>query len=244
MGMDATGSPEGRPGSVGRRHGSRWLTISVRLSCVVVLAMALLLAWFAHLVREHRRIKEMILRYNGLYYHEFEPQNPKPYTRNNWVPARIRRLIDEEYFHDITWVRIEGAGFGDEELARLKSLDRIEALGIIEAKITDAGLRQLRGRVALQALCLGGNWIGDAGIDNLDLGSMPRLELLELRSTLVSDQKLEEIRRRFPKLLLLTDGFSHRYIVPGEGRGKNRWVPPDDPMLGPRRKVPPANWDR
>jgi hypothetical protein len=229
------------PESVVRRRGSRWLTVSVRLSCGAMIAVALVLAWFAHLVREQRSIKEMILRNNGLFYYEFEPQNPKPYARKNWVPAPIRRLIDEEYFHDITWARIEGAEFGDQDLARLKTLDRIEGLGIIETAITDAGLRQLRGRVTLKGLFLGGNWIGDAGIDNLDLGSMPRLEVLELRSTLVSEEKLAEIRRRFPKLLLLTDGSSHRYIVPGEGREGNRMVQVDDPRLGSRRKIPPVH---
>ena len=53
---------------------------------------------------------------------------------------------------------------------------------------------------------------------------MPKLELLELRSTLVTDAKLAEIRRRFPKLDILDDGPSHRIVAPGEGRGNHRLV--------------------
>jgi hypothetical protein len=161
------------------------------------------------------------------------------YTRTTLVPAWLRNMIGEDYFHDVTWVRIEGSQFGDSELKQLHALDQIESLGIVETAITDDGLRHLRGRTALKGLFLGGNWIGDSGIDRLDLASMPKLELLELRSTLVTDGKLAEIRRRFPKLDILDDGPSHRVVAPGKGRGNHRLVHSPDSAHGGRRKVPP-----
>jgi hypothetical protein len=216
-----------------------WHAISVRQLLVLVLALAIVFGWVAQMAREQRRAKELIMRHNGVFFYDFEPQNATPHTRKTWVPAWLQRAIGEDYFHDVTWVRIEGELFGDADLERLKVLDRIEALGLEETAITDAGLRQLRGRKALKALWIGGNWIGDAGIDNLDLASMPQLEILEIRCTLVSDAKLEEIKRRFPKLMILDDGRSHRFISSRVGPRDERMVKPDDPELGPRRKTPP-----
>ena len=138
------------------------------------------------------------------------------YTRKTLVPTGLRSIIGEDYFHDVTWVRIEGGWFGDLELAVPAPLDRIETLGIVETAITDAGLRHLRGRTAIKGLFLGGNQIGDTGIDLLDLASLPQLSTLELCSTLVSDSKLAEIKRRFPKLDVLADEPSHR-VCAGSG---------------------------
>jgi hypothetical protein len=198
------------------------------------------LAWLAHAIREQRLAKDMILRHGGVFFYEFEPQTVTRYTRKTFVPAWLRTLIGEDYFHDVTWVRIEGSRFGDLELAQLRALDRIESLSIVEAAITDDGLRDLRGRTALKGLFLGGNWIGDRGIDLLDLGSMPQLQVLELRSTQVSDEKIAELRRRFPKLDILDDGPSHRIILPGKGRGRHRFGLAADSARGVRRKAPPA----
>jgi hypothetical protein len=207
---------------------------------VLVLVIAVGLAWLAHTIREQRRVKDLILRHDGLFFYEYEPQTVRRYTRATWVPAWLRAMIGEDHFHDVTWVRIEGAQFGDSDLERLKVLDRIQSLGLVETAITDSGLRHLRGRRALRSLFLGGNWIGDAGIDALDLASMPQLEVLEIRSTLVSDAKLAELKKQFPKLLVLADGSSHRYIAPGEGRTGARLVNPGDSVHGSRRKVPPV----
>jgi hypothetical protein len=224
-----------------QRNGRRrWrLKLSLRLAMGAVLAIAVGLAWFAHAVREQRRARDLILRHNGLYFYEYEPQTVSRYTRETWVPAWLRRMIGEDWFHDVTWVRIEGPQFGDTELQRLEVLDRIETLGIVQTAITDAGLRHLRGGKALKGLFLVGNWIGDTGIDALDLASRPRLEVLEIRSTQVSEAKIAEIRKRFPRLMILDDGVSHRYIAPGEGHEADRMVKPDDPVLGSRREIPP-----
>lgn len=225
--------------STARARSRSWRAVSLRVSLLLVLIAALALGWLAWILREQREIKEMILRNDGQFFYEYEPQTVTRYTRETWVPAWLRSIIGEDHFHDVTWVRIEGRNFGDAQLERLRSLDHIETLGIVQTAITDAGLRHLSGRHALKGLCLGGNWIGDAGIDNLDLKSLPKLELLEIRSTLVTPAKIKEIKTRFPKLMILTDGPSRRFVVPGKGRGPDRMVN-DSPLLRrPDRKVPP-----
>ncbi len=227
--------------SSGERRTSRRLAVSLRFSLIFVLAAALGAAWIAWQVREQREVKALVLRHDGMFHYEFEPQTVTPYQRKTWVPSWLRRAIGEEYFHDVTWVRIEGARFGDAELERLKAFDRIETLGIAQTAISDAGLRRLRGRAALKGLFLGGNWIGDAGIDNLGLETLPQLELLEIRCTQVTDAKLAEIKRRFPKLMILDNGRSYRFIAPGEGRGNDRYVKSVEQEPGGRREIPPPN---
>jgi hypothetical protein len=222
-----------------RRH----LRFRTRALIIVVLAIGIWLACVAESVREQRRVKEMILSHDGRLAYEFEPPTVTRYTRKTFVPFWLRRMIGEDYFHDVTWVRIEGARFGDAELERLKLLDRIESLGIVETAITDAGLRHLRGRTRLNGLFLGGNGIGDAGVDSLDLATMPQLEVLEIRSTLVSDAKIAEIKRRFPKLLILADGPSHRYNV-SKARGSDGPRNRSGSVSEPRRRIPQSRFGR
>jgi hypothetical protein len=92
-----------------------------------------------------------------------------------------------DYFHQVTWVRIEDPQFDDEDFGRLTArLPRIETLAIVGASITDAGLTRLRGNRRLKGLSLGRNHITDAGIDGLGPETMPVLEMLDVRSTGVS----------------------------------------------------------
>lgn len=217
----------------------RWLAVSLRLSLLLVLAVALALAGAAWKVRDQRETKEMVLNHDGVFFYEFEPQTTTRYERKTWVPAWLRQIIGEDFFHDVTYVRIEGPHFGDAELERLKAFDRIESLGIVQTAITDAGLRHLRGRKALKGLWLDGNWIGDAGIDNLGPETLPQLGLLGITQTLVSAAKVAEIKRRFPKLLIIDNFYSYRIIRPGKGRGDHRFGHPEDGKSGPKRKLPP-----
>ena len=221
------------------RRTRRWLAVSLRVSLMLILAAALAVGWLAWQIRDHRERKAMIVRHDGIFQYEFEPQTVTKYQRRTWAPSWLRRLIGEDDFHDVTWVRIEGPEFGDAELERLKPFDRIESLGVVQTAISDAALRHLRGRAALKGLFLGGNWIGDAGIENLGLETLPQLEVLEIRSTQVTDAKVADIRRKFPKLIILADGPSHRQIVPGQGRGAHRLENLGDAEPGPGRAIPP-----
>jgi hypothetical protein len=162
--------------------------------------------------------KEMVLRYDGAYYYEHEPQSGSSYIRSSWAPDWLQRLLGPDLFHDITLVRIEGKDFGDREMPHLAALDRVTSLGIEGTAITDEGLGSLQGNKHIQHLWLGGNQITDAGIDRLHLEEMPQLRLLELRSTLVSDAKKAKIRRRFPNVLLVDGRSAARMIDPNATR--------------------------
>jgi hypothetical protein len=185
---------------------------------VLVLVAALPFAWVARRAYFLQIAKKSILRHQGAYYYEHEPKAGSSYVRSEWAPDWLQRLLGPDLFHDITLVRIEGRDFGDRDMPPLAALDRMTSLGIEGTALTDEGLGNLRGNKYIQHLWLGGNQITDAGIDCLHLEEMPQLELLEVRSTLVSPGKKAEIRRLFPKLILLDEGPAVRMIDPSAAR--------------------------
>jgi len=200
------------------RPKRRWRGVSIRTAMLLVLLAAVPFAWIARRLYFLQVAKDTVLRHDGAYYYEHEPQSGSSYTRSKWAPDWLQRLLGPDLFHDITLVRVEGKNFGDIELPHLAALDRVTSLGIEGTAITDEGLAHLRGNTRVQHLWLGGNKISDAGIDRMHLEEMPQLQLLELRSTLVSEGKKAEIRRRFPKLVIFDDGVAARIIDPNASR--------------------------
>jgi hypothetical protein len=185
---------------------------------LLVLVAAIPFAWIARRLYFLRVAKGTILRHDGAYYYEHEPQSGSSYLRSKWAPNWLQRLLGPDLFHDITLVRIEGKNFGDSGMPCLSALDHVTSLGIEGTAITDEGLAHLRGNKHVKHLWLGGNKISDSGIDQMHLEEMPQLQLLELRSTLVSEAKKTEIRRRFPKLMIMDRGTVIRMIDPNASR--------------------------
>ena len=86
------GDPTGREVSVTNQSPERsrrrwWRTVSLRIAMAFVLIVALGLAWLARAIREQRQAKELILRHNGVFFYEYEPQTVTPYVRRTFVPA-------------------------------------------------------------------------------------------------------------------------------------------------------------
>lgn len=185
---------------------------------LLVLVVATPFAWMARRLYFLQVAKSTILRHDGTFYYEHEPQSGSNYMNSKWAPDWLQRLLGVDLFHDITLARIEGKTFGDSDMPHLSGLDRVTSLGIEGTAITDEGLAHLRGNQHVKHLWLGGNEISDAGIDLMHLEEMPQLELLEVRSTHVSEAKKAEIRRRFPKLIIMDDGPVVRMIDPNASR--------------------------
>ena len=68
----------------------------------------------------------------------------------------------------------------------------IESLFLANSKVTDAGLRSLRGKTRLQTLDLGGTQISDAGLTHLT--SLGRITSLRLFDTKVTDAGLQHLQ--------------------------------------------------
>src|SRR5262249_22785020 len=111
--------------------------------------------------------------------------------------------LGDEQFHQVTLADIRSPDFGDEELGRLKSLDRIDTMRVERGTITDVGLTHFRSFPRLKQLFLNRCKISDAGIDNLGDELLGRLDFLGLKDTPISQTKVDELRTRYPKLGIL-----------------------------------------
>src|SRR5262249_20344568 len=126
-------------------------------------------------------------------------------------PGWLRRLIGEEYFRDISLIRLdepksnidvllnslpiraidrvevlslEGRPISGAGLAIVGKLRRLRSLTLVASEITDAGLEHLRGLDRLEELSLAYNDITDAGLPHLaGLGRLKRLDISGNRIT-------------------------------------------------------------
>jgi hypothetical protein len=170
--------------------------VSLRFLMVMVAVTALGLGWFAYRVRAQRKGIELIRKYHGMYYHDFEyadstfPKNPR-----SRVPEWLLRTLGIDAFHNVSSVQIESPQFNDDDLERLTAyLPRIVVLGIAGTSITDNGLLPLRGNRRLEAIFMPRTRVRDAGVDNLAIETMPVLELLDVRGTNVSPAKVATVK--------------------------------------------------
>lgn len=194
-----------RPRKKRRRH-----LASVRSLLILLALVAIPLAWYANRVHERRRALRTIFAHNGGIYYDFEVDGGKfPKDPVSPVPAWLRRGVGTDHFHNIVWVRIERSpSFSDEDLARIRALDAVEALGIVGTAITDEGMRHFRGWGSLKALFLDDSAVTDAGVDALGLETFPQLSVLALRGTRVTPEKARAIQKRFPDMMILYEGIA------------------------------------
>jgi hypothetical protein len=180
-----------------RRPRLRCRRISLRLALALVAIAAMVVGWLVHGVRLQQEGIELVRRHGGMYYYDFEDLT-LPQPQRSWAPRWLVKNLGIDYFHDVTWVRIEDPRFNDDNLRRLTAcLPRIEAFGIAGTAVTDAGLTHLRGNRRLMAIFLERSLITDAGIDNLGPDVTPVLDALDVRGTCVSPAKVAAVEAIF-----------------------------------------------
>ena len=129
----------------------RLRSVSLRLVLGLVAIAAVWMGWIVHRVRVQQEGIDLIRLHGGMYYYDFENQGATSGTiPRSWAPGWLVNNLGIDYFHHVTWVRIEDPTFDDNDLGRLTAcLPRIESLGIHGTAISDAGLRHLRGNRSL-----------------------------------------------------------------------------------------------
>jgi hypothetical protein len=128
-------------------------------------------------------------------------------------PLLLRAVLGDGFFDDVVGAKPRD----DDQMERPKKLPRLQYLSLINAKITDAGLRHLegwagpqalwldcteisdvglqhlKGLTQLESLTLGGTKVSDAGLQYLE--GLTRLELLSLNGTKTTDEGLRNVER-------------------------------------------------
>ena len=88
---------------------------------------------------------------------------------------------------------------GDPAAEHIRKLEKLEELGLKVTKMTSAGVRQLAGMPNLKSLLLGGCSAVDDGAGDA-LVSFPRIELLDLQGTAVTDTFVDLLISQLPRL--------------------------------------------
>jgi hypothetical protein len=199
----------------------RRFKVSLRLSMLLVLVLAVWLGRQVHLARQQVLAIRAIQGHGGsvLFDYQFttdaEPSGPE------W----LRRFVGEEYFREIAEVRffgrpidrsiwphlrgqaglrdleLIGAHVGDEDLDQLRGLRRLRSLVLTSSpRVTDAGIAKLVELKGLEHLGLDFTDVSDDGL--LQLKALPRLQEVWVTTSegRVTPEGVERLKAEMPQL--------------------------------------------
>ena len=99
--------------------------VSLRIVLGLVAVAAVGMGWIVHRVRVQQEGIELIRRHRGMYYYDFENHGATtPNVPRSWAPDWLIKSLGVDYFHHVTWARIEDPNFNDEDLGRLTAACR------------------------------------------------------------------------------------------------------------------------
>lgn len=197
----------------------RRLALSLRMLMALVLVAGSWLAWKANRARDQKRAVDAILRTGGgeVLYDWQEPivnNNPRPGAAIPG-PTFLRRLLGDEYFQDITFVRVGGRGrvpagtleaigrlpnarklnlamlrLDPDDLAPIARMTSLRALSLGNTRLTDEALARLAGLTNLEELYI--HW-SDVRDGTRHLAGMTRLRVLTLSHSRLGDAGLAHL---------------------------------------------------
>lgn len=102
-------------------------------------------------------------------------------------------LQNLEVFPELQWLDLRITPIGDEGMAHLTHLKKLNFLNLFRTNLTDKGLTNLRNLTNLETLLVGGTKVTDEGLKNLKKFS--KLKKLSLFRTAVTDKGLKYLEK-------------------------------------------------
>jgi hypothetical protein len=183
----------------------RWLRFSLRFLMLLVVLIAIPLAWKVNRVRHQREVVSVIARLDGdlLYDYQRRAITDGP-TQQPAGPQWIRRFVGDDFFADVVQVQLSGAQVSDGTLARVVSLPELQLLGVRSDNVTDQGLAMVARKKSLMSLTLRSNRLTPAGIDYL--AELPNLQFLRCSGLQVDDRWIPHLAKlKSLRTLVLSD---------------------------------------
>jgi hypothetical protein len=180
-----------QPFPASRRH---WLRISVRGLILLVLIVGGWLGWTGRAARIQREAVTALQRSGSSVYYDWQRRKIGDFPDRDTIPPAPRWLVaclGVDYFGHVTFVIFSG---DDEDMAHVRTLDRLETLWIeaTRSTLTDIGLRHLSGITQLRSLTLTWSHVTDAGLECVS--GLTGLEELYLGRTMTGDAGLVHLR--------------------------------------------------
>lgn len=198
----------------------RWPRFSVRSLLLLIVLIAVPLAWKFNQVRNQRLVVAEITNLNGqiIYHHEMRQVRMARQTAEPPGPKWLRALLGEDFFAALVWMEINDPRVSDETIALVSTLPDLKELHIRSDQLSDRGLGHLAGLKTLKYLNLVGRQITDNGLEQI--AKFKQLKGLDLNAEKVSDDGLAQIAKltKLHQLSLGTSGFSQdRMNITDEG---------------------------
>jgi hypothetical protein len=115
----------------------------------------------------------------------------KPGTESR-VPARLRRLLGDDFLNRVVVVRLAATAAGDKDMVAVGRLKDLRMLDLRDTQVGDAGLQCLGTLKDVRLLILHGTAVSDDGL--AQLRNMPQLEVLFLEETKTTDRGLQHLK--------------------------------------------------
>lgn len=198
----------------------RWAQFSLRTLFVLVLVLAMPLAWLKHRMDRKEAERAAVvgidrwfvwLRYDWEVAEEKEPPGPKwarallgdDFFANlvyaGYAPPQGPHYPPNDYalshlanFHELRKLFLQSDQISDSGLRHLRGLTSLDELNLGLTRVTGNGLVNLKGMTRLKRLSLWGTYVSDDGFDNIE--GLASLEELRLDSTKITDAGLASLR--------------------------------------------------
>jgi len=193
----------------------RWFRFSLRFLLVLVVIVAVPLAWKVNRVRNQRLVVVEVEALGGRITLAHESGVLSGRAAEAPGPKWLRKILGDSYFAEVIQIDVRQTAVSDEVLARFSTLTDLKYLVLDANKVTDAGfeqiatlphlaelalysdqmtdtnLRHLQNAAGLIDLCLSGEKITDAGLRHI--GKLTQLRCLRLQASMVTDRGLVEL---------------------------------------------------
>lgn len=176
------------PAPIPRR---RWLRVSVRSLLLLLVAVAVPLAWKVNRVRNQRIVAAEVKKLNGQLNYDWEWKSPRQYGPSG--PNWLKNLLGHDYFTDIVFVDLHDPEANDDTLASIASLPHLAGVQILSENVSDTGLLHLARAKHLTFLQIGSKKLTETGFAHLTgLKSLNKLSLI-LAEPQITDANLSHI---------------------------------------------------
>jgi Leucine Rich Repeat (LRR) protein len=182
---------------------ARWLKFSVRSLMLIVLVVAVLLAWQVNRARQQRRAVDAIKAYGGFVSYDWQYVNGTFTSgRSPWAPIWLRRAIGDEFFQEVVGVnlivgtapdgrRVETKRLTDDVIVNLTAFPKLKDLTIQKTQATDRALETIGTLTDLEILRMSDAHVTDAGVGKLR--NLRNLKYLDITNSGLTDESLRHI---------------------------------------------------